>query len=57
MTIQLYTMRLYQVLGSQEDLYGPCNMILVCSMTRMTGIGIGDLVENETRVTLGITST
>jgi len=57
MTIQLYTMRLCQVLGSQEDLYGPCNMILVCSMTRMTGIGIGDLVENETRVTLGITST
>ena len=57
MTIQLYTMRLCQVLGSQRDLYGLCNMILVCSMTRMTEIGIGDLVENETRVTLGITST
>jgi len=55
MTIQLYTMRLCQVLGSQRDLYG--HMILVCSMTRMTEIGIGDLVENETRVTLGITST
>ena len=50
-------MRLCQVLGSQRDLYGLCNMILVCSMTRMTEIGIGDLVENETGVTLGITST
>jgi len=30
-------------------------VILDCGKTRMTGIEIGDLVENKTRITLGIT--
>jgi len=43
-------------LGLQGNLDRPCNVILDCNKTRITGMEIGDLVENETRITLGITS-